>query len=164
MQTFILGGDYMFKKYYGYYHSPIGTLEIICSEVALLSVMFIDEKKSTNETNSIVEKVIMQIDEYFKGDRKTFDLKIAWKGTAFQEKIWSQLLAVPYGETRSYIELAMEIGNVHAVRAVGSANGKNNIWIVVPCHRVIGSNGSLTGYAGGLERKKWLLEHENKYK
>jgi methylated-DNA-[protein]-cysteine S-methyltransferase len=126
--------------------------------------MFIDEKRSTDEMNPVLEKAIMQIDEYFKGDRKDFDLKITLDGTNFQEKTWNQLLIISYGETISYKELAIKIGNEKAVRAVGSANGKNNISIIVPCHRVIGSNGSLTGYAGGLERKQWLLEHEKKYK
>ncbi|MBB6217884.1 methylated-DNA-[protein]-cysteine S-methyltransferase [Anaerosolibacter carboniphilus] len=154
----------MIKKFYGYYHSPIGIVEIICSEDALLSAMFVDEEKATNETNFILEETVMQLDEYFKGIRKTFDLKISLEGTVFQKKVWKELLTIHYGEILSYKELAIKIGNRKAVRAVGNANGKNNISIVVPCHRVIGTNGSLTGYAGGLERKNWLLEHEKKYK
>jgi methylated-DNA-[protein]-cysteine S-methyltransferase len=106
----------------------------------------------------------MQLNEYFEGSRKHFDLKLNPEGTDFQKKVWKQLEQIPYGKTLSYLELSEQLGNVKAIRAVANANGKNPLWIVVPCHRVIGSNGSLTGYAGGLHRKQWLLEHESPYK
>jgi methylated-DNA-[protein]-cysteine S-methyltransferase len=152
----------MIKKYFGYYHSPIGILEIICSEDAVLSVMFVDKEMPVEENNIVLEKTVSQLDEYFNGMRKEFDLKISLDGTDFQKKVWNELLNIPYGTTLSYKELAIKIGNEKGVRAVGNANGKNMIWIIVPCHRVIGTNGSLTGYAGGLDRKQWLLEHEKK--
>ena len=153
----------MIKKYYGYYNSPIGILEIISSEDAILSVMFVDEEKQTDVTNPMLEKAIAQIDEYFKGKRKEFDLKVSFEGTDFQKKVWKELMNIPYGKTLSYKEMAINIDNEKAVRAVGSANSKNIISIIVPCHRVIGANGTLTGYAGGLHRKQWLLEHESKF-
>lgn len=153
----------MIKKYIGYFHSPIGILEIICSEDALLSVMFVEKDNLVNEANEILKNTIVQLEEYFKGSRKQFDIKIWVEGTDFQKQVWNELLRIPYGETLSYKELAMKIGNEKSVRAVGSTNGKNRITIIVPCHRVIGANGSLTGYAGGLERKQWLLEHEKRF-
>ncbi|WP_315121731.1 methylated-DNA--[protein]-cysteine S-methyltransferase [uncultured Clostridium sp.] len=153
----------MIKRYYGYYHSPIGILEIICSEEALLSVMVIDKEKPTSETNLILENTIIQLDEYFNGNRKEFDLKVSLEGTNFQKQVWNELLKIPYGKTLSYKELAIKIGNEKAVRAVGNANGRNIIWIIVPCHRVIGTNGNLTGYAGGLGIKQWLLVHEKSF-
>ncbi len=105
-----------------------------------------------------------QLNEYFEGKRKEFNFKINPNGTDFQKKVWDALLAIPYGKTLSYLELSKQLGNVKAIRAVANANGKNPLWIVVPCHRVIGTDGSLTGYAGGLHRKKWLLDHENPVK
>lgn len=109
-------------------------------------------------------EVVSQLNEYFDGQRKTFSFTLNPKGTDFQQKVWQALLEIPYGKTMSYLELSKKLGDVKAIRAVAAANGKNPIWIVVPCHRVIGSDGSLTGYAGGLWRKQWLLEHENPVK
>src|SRR5690606_31148847 len=103
----------------------------------------------------------LQLGEYFSGSRTRFSFKIAPEGTDFQKKVWQQLQQIPFGQTISYLELSRTLGDVKAIRAVASANGKNPLWIVIPCHRVIGTDGSLTGYAGGLWRKKWLLEHEN---
>jgi len=111
----------------------------------------------------VAAKCKAQFDEYFSGKRKIFDLPIKQSGTLFQEKVWNELIKIPFGKTISYLQLSQKIGNVKLIRAVGTANGRNNLAIVVPCHRVIGSDGSLTGYAGGLSRKQWLLEHENKY-
>lgn len=108
-----------------------------------------------------LQEAVLQLQEYFDGLRTQFSFKIAPRGTEFQKRVWLQLQRIPYGETLSYLALAKELGDVKAIRAVASANGKNPLWIVVPCHRVIGTDGSLTGYAGGLWRKKWLLEHEN---
>ncbi|WP_027632760.1 methylated-DNA--[protein]-cysteine S-methyltransferase [Clostridium hydrogeniformans] len=151
----------MNKKYYGYYNSPIGILEIICSEDAILSVMFVDQENYVmDKGNEILENTIIQLNEYFNGSRKEFNLRFSLSGTDFQKNVWNELLKIPYGETLSYKDLAIRIGNEKSVRAVGSANGKNKIWIIVPCHRVIGVNGSLNGYAGGIDRKQWLLNHE----
>lgn len=151
----------MVKKYYGYYNSPIGILEIICSEDSLLSVMFVEEEKSVmNKANQILENTIEQLNEYFNGSRKLFDLEVSLEGTDFQKNVWNELLKIHYGETLSYKNLAIRLGNVKSVRAVGGANCRNKISIIVPCHRVIGNDGSLTGYAGGIDRKQWLLNHE----
>ncbi len=150
----------MTKKYYGYYNSPIGILEIITSENAILSVEFVDEEKESEKDIEILREAIKQIDEYFKGIRKEFNIKCEMEGTEFQKSAWKALMEIPYGETRSYKEQAIQIGNEKATRAVGNANSKNLISIIIPCHRVIGSNKSLTGYGGGLNRKQWLLEHE----
>jgi methylated-DNA-[protein]-cysteine S-methyltransferase len=154
----------MTKKFYGYYKSPIGLLEIICSKESLLSVEFVEKKISEVRSNSLVDAVLKQLDQYFKGVRKEFDLPLALRGTPFQNCVWNELQKIPFGQTISYKELALIIGNEKATRAVGNANGKNLISIIVPCHRIIGSNKSLTGYAGGLDRKRWLLEHEHKGK
>lgn len=151
----------MTKKYYGYYHSPIGTLEIITTEDALLSAIFVEEIKEVTEQPEILREAIKQFDEYFKGTRKEFDLKCEMVGTEFQKSVWKALTEIPYGETWSYKQQAIAIGNEKATRAVGGANSKNLISIIIPCHRVVGSNKSLTGYAGGLDKKKWLLEHES---
>ena len=107
---------------------------------------------------------VQQLTEYFNGQRNSFSFTLNPQGTEFQKKVWEALLEIPYGKTVSYQELSVQLGDVKAIRAVAAANGKNPLWIVVPCHRVIGSDGSLTGYAGGLWRKKWLLEHENPVK
>ena len=109
----------------------------------------------------VLQAAVIQLNEYFEGKRTDFDFKLNPKGTEFQQKVWNALTAIPYGKTRTYLEQSKILGDVKAIRAVASANGKNPLWIVVPCHRVIGTDGSLTGYAGGLWRKKWLLEHEN---
>jgi methylated-DNA-[protein]-cysteine S-methyltransferase len=101
-----------------------------------------------------------QLDEYFEGKRKKFDLLLEPMGTDFQKKVWKHLVKVPFGKTASYLDVAMALGEMKATRAVGSANGRNPIVIIIPCHRVIGSNGSLTGYGGGMWRKEWLLKHE----
>jgi len=156
----IYGGGCMTKKYYGYYNSPIGVLEIISSEDAILSVMFVEEEKESGKDIEILREAIKQFAEYFKGIRKEFNIKCEMEGTEFQKTAWKALMEIPYGETRSYKEQAIQIGNEKATRAVGNANSKNLISIIIPCHRVIGSNKSLTGYAGGLNRKQWLLELE----
>jgi len=153
----------MTKKYYGYYNSPIGILEIITSDNAVISAMFIEDMKEITSESQILKEVIKQFDEYFKGTRKDFDIKCEIGGTEFQKKVWKALMEIPYGVTMSYKEMAIEIGNIKATRAVGNANSKNIISIIIPCHRVIGSDKSLTGYAGGLNRKKWLLEHEMQF-
>ena len=153
----------MTQRYYYYYDSPIGILEISTTEEELISILYVDEKRENTEQPKILKEVIKQIQEYFNGDRKEFDIKFKLKGTEFQEKVWNALTHIPYGETVSYKYIATKIGNEKAVRAVGNTNGRNIINIVVPCHRVIGSNKSLTGYGGGLDRKLWLLQHEEKF-
>ncbi len=120
-----------------------------------------DAEVFSNEIPSALKEATLQLHEYFEGKRKEFTFKLNPKGTDFQQKVWQALLKIPFGKTTSYLELSKQLGDVKAIRAVAAANGKNPLWIVVPCHRVIGSDGSLTGYAGGLWRKKWLLEHEN---
>lgn len=153
----------MTEKYYGYYNSPIGTLEIVASDNAIISAMFVDEGQEDSKQPEILRQALIQFEEYFNGTRKDFDLKCEVQGTVFQEKVWNALTQIPYGETWSYKQQAIQIGNEKASRAVGKANSKNLISIIIPCHRVIGSNKSLTGYAGGLSRKQWLLEHEKEH-
>lgn len=155
-----------------YYQSPIGTLKIKAHQGCINEILFMDE---STEQDSADDEMIdpadrtaltecrQQLDEYFSGERKTFDFPVKQEGTLFQEKVWDELVNIPYGKTISYLQLSERIGNAKAIRAVGTANGRNNLPIVIPCHRVIGSDGSLTGYGGGLWRKKWLLEHENKF-
>lgn len=153
---------------YVIYNSPYGELKIgyednkiifikkdISSEANLIKV---------SKGNNLTDKVCRQLDEYFKGERKSFDFKYELRGTEFQKKVWNALINIPYGETCSYKDIAINIGNEKASRAVGMANNKNPITIVIPCHRVIGANGKLVGYFGGLDMKKGLLklEKENK--
>ena len=147
-------------EYKSYYHSPIGLVEIIGTENSLKSIYFVDEKPSEFESNPYLKKAAKQIEEYFTGQRKDFSLNYKFEGTDFQKSVWEYLLKIPYGETVSYFDIASALNNQDSIRAVGSANGKNKLSIVVPCHRVIGSDGKLTGYAGGLWRKQWLLSHE----
>jgi len=144
-----------------YLQTPIGFAEFRGDENGLASVSVFDDEKPIGIIPEVLEDAIYQFKEYFEGSRKEFDLKLNPSGTDFQKKVWDALLEIPFGKTISYLELSKRLGDVKAIRAVASANGKNPLWIVVPCHRVIGTNGDLTGYAGGLHRKKWLLEHES---
>lgn len=150
----------MIKKYYGYYNSPIGILKIITSDYAIISAMFVEDVEESGGESQMLKKAIKQFDEYFKGERKDFDIKCELQGTEFQKRVWEELMEIPYGLTLSYKEMAIKIGNEKAARAVGNANSKNIISIIIPCHRVIGADKSLTGYAGGINRKQWLLKHE----
>lgn len=152
----------MEKLYYGYYKSPIGNLRIVVDESSLVALDFNENEKKQSDEHRYINEVKKQLDEYFKGTRELFDLNIKINGTDFQNKVWNELTKIPYGETISYKELATRIGNDKACRAVGNANNKNKISIVIPCHRVVGSNKKLVGYAGGLEKKEWLINHENK--
>lgn len=141
--------------------SPIGNIEIIGNETGLRSVSFSDAGSVHDDTIHPIETACkQQLEEYFSGKRTTFSLQMDLIGTDFQKKIWNELLKIPFGKTVSYMELAMQHGDVKAIRAVGAANGKNPVAVIVPCHRVIGAGGELVGYAGGLHRKKWLLELE----
>ena len=144
-----------------YIQTPLGIAEIIGDENGVSSISVLDEGTISSIIPSSLQDAVNQLNEYFAGNRTHFDFKLNPKGTEFQQKVWKGLLQIPFGKTRTYLEQSKILGDAKAIRAVASANGKNPLWIVVPCHRVIGSDGSLTGYAGGLWRKKWLLEHEN---
>jgi len=146
-------------------NTPLGIAEIIGDEDGISSVTILN----TNEiiTDIIPEELqdcVYQLKEYFNGEREHFSIKLNPQGTEFQKRVWEEIQIIPYGKTLSYLELSKQLGDLKAIRAVANANGKNPLWIIVPCHRVIGSDGSLTGYAGGLHRKQWLLEHESPYK
>jgi O-6-methylguanine DNA methyltransferase len=152
----------MKDNYLDYFDSPIGIIEIKASENYLLSLTFntILYKKNIIK-NDITKKTFSQLEEYFKGLRREFELPILLDGTDFQKKVWNSLMKIPYGKTCSYKDIAQNVGNINASRAVGNANNKNKIPIVIPCHRVIGKNNLLIGYAAGLNIKKWLLDFEN---
>jgi methylated-DNA-[protein]-cysteine S-methyltransferase len=150
--------------YTAYCSSPVGLLKLQCSDKYIKTVNFCDaEGAIQHDEHKLLQACSRQLDEYFAGKRKHFSLPLNQDGTEFQTKVWDLLSKIPYGKTISYNELAKHYGDIKAIRAVASANGKNNIAIIVPCHRVIGSDHSLVGYAGGLWRKKWLLDHEAKY-
>ncbi len=146
------------------YESPIGVIEIIGTDETICSIMFSEGGSVTNrkqeETPEFLLDCFDQLEQYFKGERHEFTFPFTFEGTDFQKTVWNALAKIAYAETVSYKDIAVSIGNEKAVRAVGTANGKNKLSIVIPCHRIIGSNGKLTGYAGGLWRKEWLLQHE----
>lgn len=146
---------------FAYLQTPIGTAELKGDENGLAAITVLEDKKPNSTIPEVLKDAVQQFQEYFDGNRTVFNLKLNPSGTDFQKKVWDALLQIPFGKTISYLELSKQLGDVKAIRAVASANGKNPLWIVVPCHRVIGTNGNLTGYAGGLHRKKWLLEHES---
>ena len=148
--------------------SPIGKLALIADDVALRGVYFEQSRhggppeNAKRGTNKIIDETRRQLDAYFAGRRKAFDLPLGAEGTAFQKKVWKALYRIPFGETRSYGDIAAQIGAPQASRAVGAANGRNPIPVIVPCHRVIGANGALTGFGGGMERKRFLLAFEGR--
>jgi len=144
-----------------YIKTPLGVAKIEGDENGVSVISVSDEGTVSTEIPGVLQVAVSQLDDYFEGKRNHFDFKLNPKGTEFQQKVWKSLLEIPFGKTRTYLEQSKILGDVKAIRAVASANGKNPLWIVVPCHRIIGTDGSLTGYAGGLWRKKWLLEHEN---
>mgnify|MGYP001220050775 CR=1 FL=1 len=148
--------------YTAYLQSPIGWLKVTGTDAAITSVYFMDDAPTDPPANvpAVVLACVAQLGEYFAGSRREFDLPLDTGGTVFQRRVWQQLRSIPYGKTASYLEIAQAIGNPQAVRAVGAANGSNPVSVILPCHRVIGSNGTLTGYGGGLWRKEWLLKHE----
>jgi len=152
---------------YNYIHTPIGEIELCANEKYLVSALFFktethELKKKEEGSNAILEETKEQLQNYFNNELKNFDLPLDPKGTEFQKKVWDELKKISYGKTISYLDLAKKLGDVKSIRAAASANGKNPLGIIVPCHRVIGSDNSLTGYAGDLWRKQWLLEHEEK--
>lgn len=144
-----------------HFKTPLGITKIIGDENGIAEISISDEGIVSDDIPTVLKEVVMQLNDYFAGKRTCFDFKMNPKGTEFQQRVWQELLNIPFGKTISYLELSKRLGDVKAIRAVASANGKNPLWIVIPCHRVIGSDGSLTGYAGGIWRKQWLLEHEN---
>jgi methylated-DNA-[protein]-cysteine S-methyltransferase len=155
----------MQQKHNIYYESPIGCLQITANDNSITAVNFYDdgERQEVN-SNAAIENCISQLQQYFLGKLQIFTLQLSRDtGTAFQNKVWYSLQGLEYGTTASYREIAENVGNAKAVRAVGQANNKNPFSIIIPCHRVIASNGNLTGYAGGLWRKEWLLNHEQKF-
>jgi methylated-DNA-[protein]-cysteine S-methyltransferase len=152
-------------KEIAYINTPLGVAKIEgdadgISEIAILET----DEEITIVVPEVLEDTVYQLREYFEGTRENFNLELNPDGTDFQKKVWHVLSEIPFGKTVSYLELSKKLGDAKAIRAVAAANGKNPLWIVVPCHRVIGSDGSLTGYAGGLHRKQWLLEHESPFK
>tara|TARA_R110001632_G_scaffold6324_5_gene25892 strand:+ start:73344 stop:73832 length:489 start_codon:yes stop_codon:yes gene_type:complete len=151
-----------------YYKTPIGIAEIVGNEHGIQSISVLDEStvslEITRDIPVCLKDCVIQLEEYFKGKRTEFDLQLNPQGTIFQQSVWKELSNIPFGKTRSYLEQSKQLGDPKAIRAVASANGKNPIGIIIPCHRVIGSDGSLTGYASGIWRKKWLLDHENPVK
>jgi methylated-DNA-[protein]-cysteine S-methyltransferase len=142
-------------------NSPLGITKIVGDENGIAEISVSSEGDVSTTIPSELQEAVSQLSDYFDGKRKDFNFKLNPKGTDFQQKVWQELGNIPFGKTISYLDLSKKLGDVKAIRAVASANGKNPLWIVIPCHRVIGTDGSLTGYAGGLSRKKWLLEHEN---
>jgi methylated-DNA-[protein]-cysteine S-methyltransferase len=155
--------------YKAFYRSPLGLLEIISDSTAITEISFVrnNGKKIPDElgkyTPVVIKQCIQELEEYFSGTRKKFDVPYKLDGTDFQLRVWQELQKIPYGSTVTYAEQAQKLGDVKAIRAVGTANGKNKIAIIIPCHRVIGTNGALTGYVGGIESKKWLLLHEQEH-
>ncbi len=144
-----------------YWDSPIGWIELQATGTHLCSARWVPDKLQNNELSSpVLKEAILQLEQYFRGERTAFDLPLQPQGTPFQQRVWQELLKIPYGQTISYKELACRVGDPNASRAVGSANGKNEIFIIIPCHRVVQSGGKLGGYAYGLEMKLFLLQME----
>lgn len=151
------------NKSYRTLNSPIGLITLAASDNALVQLIWGQGEHSFTKSHKILDIAEAQLEEYFSGKRKSFEIPLAPKGTAFQMQVWKELLKIPFGSTITYGEQARRLGNSSAARATGAANGKNPIGIIIPCHRVIGASGSLTGFAGGIEIKKQLLEIETNY-
>lgn len=152
---------FMEKIYHKLINSPIGFLEITSDETSLISISFVEyEKKASDVQPVVLTETEQQLTDYFTGKRTEFNIKLNPAGTQFQKKVWQEVQKIPFGETKSYLAIALQTGSAKNTRAVGLANGKNPIPIIIPCHRIIGTNGKLTGYAGGLDKKKWLILHE----
>lgn len=152
-----------------FYRSPLGLLRISATDTYIREISFIDNLEGSGHDDEvkgpipfILIQCIEQLIQYFQGQRRIFELPVYQEGSEFQERVWNELSAIPFGKTISYLEQSRRVGDTKAIRAVASANGRNSINIVVPCHRVIGSNRDLVGYGGGLWRKKWLLDHETR--
>jgi methylated-DNA-[protein]-cysteine S-methyltransferase len=147
----------------GYYASPLGDLSITSQRDKITSVNYLSAGREDVNLSPVIEQCILELDEYFRRGRKFFNVELQFSGSEFQNKVWNELLTIPYGKTISYLELALRVGDINSVRAVGLANGQNPIAILVPCHRVIGKNGDLVGYGGGIDKKTWLLQHEGAF-
>jgi methylated-DNA-[protein]-cysteine S-methyltransferase len=145
-----------------YYHSPVGWLQIVAKGDAISAVSFVSEEGESVGISPLLDVCVQQLEAYFAGELKEFSVPLSFEGTPFQQCVWTALQQIPFGATWSYGELAERVGRSKAYRAVGGANNRNPIAILVPCHRVVGASGALTGYAGGLERKQALLEHEQR--
>jgi methylated-DNA-[protein]-cysteine S-methyltransferase len=154
----------MQNLYYTYYQSPVGLLKIGGTDNYISELSFVDNKEQVTHGEPGISEIMHQcteeLIEFFNGKRRSFDIPVYQEGTAFQQRVWGELLNIPFGKTISYLELAKHLGDIKIIRAAASTSGKNKIAIVIPCHRVIGSDKSLVGYGGGLWRKKWLLQHE----
>src|ERR1035437_2640807 len=146
--------------YKTYYNSPCGLIELSANDSGITSLYFVKKRSSRSDKSKHLAECIRQLDQYFDKKRKTFSLSLDLQGTDFQKRVWNELLNIPFGKTISYMQLAINLGDKKCIRAAGTANGRNPVSIIVPCHRVIGSNGNLVGYGGGLDKKKWLLEFE----
>jgi methylated-DNA-[protein]-cysteine S-methyltransferase len=147
----------------GYYTSPIGDLMITSLSDKITSVQFFSGERSEIRSAPVIQQCMLELEEYFFRGRKFFNTEISFAGSSFQHKVWNELLTIPYGKTISYLELAIRTGDINGVRAVGLANAQNPIAIMIPCHRVIGKDGDLTGYGGGVDKKLWLLQHEGAF-
>lgn len=147
-----------------YIQTPLGVAYLTGDAQGISKISILKEGTISKKIPAQLKEAVKQLQEYFSGKRTDFTFAMNPQGTDFQQKVWRALLEIPFGKTTSYLELSKKLGDIKAIRAVASANGKNPLWIVVPCHRVVGSDGSLTGYAGGIWRKQWLLEHENPVK
>lgn len=152
------------ETYAIYMSTPVGLLKISGTESSINAIHFLDmpDGDDYEEAPTLLLQCKQQLQEYFDGIRQVFDLPVDQPGSDFQQRVWQELLTIPYGATISYLQQSKQLGDPKSIRAVGTTNGKNNLAIVVPCHRVIGSNGALTGYAGGVWRKRWLLDHERR--
>jgi methylated-DNA-[protein]-cysteine S-methyltransferase len=146
-----------------YYHSPLGMLMVESQDQRITGVSFQKIEKSEQVMTPVIEQCITELDEYFFKGRKFFSVDLLFRGTDFQVRVWNELVSIPYGRTASYMDIALRLGDINLVRAVGIANGENPIAIIVPCHRIIGKNGDLVGYGGGLDKKEWLLLHEGAF-
>ena len=147
----------------GYYASPLGDLVITSIGDKIAGLAFFQGERAATTVTPVIEQCLRELDEYFLKGRKFFDVELLLSGSDFQNKVWNELLTIPYGRTISYLELAIRVGDINTVRAVGLANGQNPIAIIVPCHRVIGKDGELVGYGGGMDKKLWLLQHEGAF-
>lgn len=147
-----------------YINSPLGPVQILATASGISAISFVATQQTAEQPSTLTALAAQQLSAYFAGTLSYFNLPLEARGTVFQQQVWRELCAIPFGQTCSYADIARGIDNVKAVRAVGAANGRNPIAIVVPCHRVIGANGTLTGYAGGLDKKAWLLKHEQRQK
>lgn len=160
LEGFITFGAMEAPLYKTYYEAPCGLLEIVANDKGVTSILFVKKRTGRTRNNPHTTSCAQQLHEYFNKDRKTFSVPLDLHGTDFQKRVWNELLNIPFGKTISYMQMAINLGDKKCIRAAGTANGRNPVSIIVPCHRVIGSNGDLVGYGGGMDKKKALLELE----